>query len=286
MSDRITGLDHVLVGVRDLEAARQGWQRLGFTVSPRGRHIGWGTGNYCLMFGQDYIELLGIIDASQFTNKLDRFLERREGLMGLAFASDDAEALAERLRADGIAAEGPKDLARLIELPEGTKKPAFRLVYLPAAATAGLSAFVCHHLSRELVWQAPWTEHANGATAIREVTVVAGDPGEVGEPYGALLGDERVRGGDGQVSVDCGSCRLLFSTQAAAQARFGTLLSVPEGLSGPWLAALTIEVADLVRTADHLVRAQAAFEWDGQTRLLVAPGEANGVLLEFVAGTQ
>ena len=47
----ITGIDHTLVGVRDLEAARATWTRLGFSVTPRGRHIGWGTGNYCVMLG-------------------------------------------------------------------------------------------------------------------------------------------------------------------------------------------------------------------------------------------
>ena len=27
-------------------------------VSPRGSHIGWGTANYCVMFADDYIELI------------------------------------------------------------------------------------------------------------------------------------------------------------------------------------------------------------------------------------
>src|SRR3546814_9908741 len=75
----LRGVDHVLVGVRNLEAARDTYRRLGFTVSPRGRHIGWGTANYCIMFPGDYIELLGIVDATQFTNNLNRFLASREG---------------------------------------------------------------------------------------------------------------------------------------------------------------------------------------------------------------
>ena len=82
----LTGIDHVLVGVDDLEVAREGWSRLGFTLSPRGRHIGWGTANYCVMFPGDYVELLGVLDASQFTNNLDRFLEGGEGLLGVALS--------------------------------------------------------------------------------------------------------------------------------------------------------------------------------------------------------
>src|SRR5919202_6093013 len=102
MARPITGLDHALIGVRDLELARMGWTRLGFSLSPRGRHIGWGTANYCVMFEHDYIELLGIVDPTQFTNNLDAFVAKREGLMGLAFATSDGEAAAAELRRRGL----------------------------------------------------------------------------------------------------------------------------------------------------------------------------------------
>ena len=89
---QLVGIDHVIIGVRDLEAARARYARLGFNSTPRGRHVGWGTANYCIMFEHDYLELLGIVDAGQFTNGLDRFLERREGLLGLVVGSRDAAA--------------------------------------------------------------------------------------------------------------------------------------------------------------------------------------------------
>ncbi len=54
------------------------WETLGFTLTPRGRHIGWGTGNYCIMLESGYIELLGVVDPSQFLNNLDGFLKKRE----------------------------------------------------------------------------------------------------------------------------------------------------------------------------------------------------------------
>src|ERR1700736_2268996 len=86
MRNGIAGIDHVIVGVRDLERARLGWSRLGFTLSPRGRHIGQGTANYCIMFSSDYVELLGIVDPNDFVQRLDPFLAQREGLMAVAFA--------------------------------------------------------------------------------------------------------------------------------------------------------------------------------------------------------
>src|SRR6266566_2621237 len=86
MRNGIAGIDHVIVGVRDLERARMGWTRLGFILTPRGRHIGQGTANYCIMFPSDYVELLGIVDQQDFVQRLDAFLASREGLMATAFA--------------------------------------------------------------------------------------------------------------------------------------------------------------------------------------------------------
>jgi hypothetical protein len=39
----LDGIDHLIIGVRDLEAARARYARLGFNTTPRGRHVGWGT---------------------------------------------------------------------------------------------------------------------------------------------------------------------------------------------------------------------------------------------------
>ena len=141
----ITGIDHTLIGVRDLEAARAAWGRLGLQITPRGRHIGWGTANYCIMLERGYIELLGIVDPAQFTNNLDKFLEQREGLLGLAFATDDANACYDALQAAGLKPDAPKQLKRDLELPTGTVTPDFRLVFLPPEATP--DSELLHHAS-------------------------------------------------------------------------------------------------------------------------------------------
>ena len=58
----IRGIDHPVIAVRDMKQARLAYERLGFTVPPRGSHAQWGTGNWCIMFPEDYLELRGIID--------------------------------------------------------------------------------------------------------------------------------------------------------------------------------------------------------------------------------
>lgn len=94
----ITRLDHVVIGVRDLDEAIQTFQQLGFEVRPGGRHTGLGTHNALIRFGLDYIELLAIYDESEVTRSggqgqfMMEYLRNRPGaLLGFALASDDLE---------------------------------------------------------------------------------------------------------------------------------------------------------------------------------------------------
>lgn len=63
-------------------------RKSGVSVPPRGSHIEWGTGNWCIMFERNHYGLRGIVDASRYTHALEHFLEKRVGQMGVAFRSD------------------------------------------------------------------------------------------------------------------------------------------------------------------------------------------------------
>ena len=114
MSSHIAGIDHLVIAVRDLEAARMGWTRLGFTLSPRGKHLGRGTGNYCVMFPHDYIELFGIV-SSERVNPEGMAIElairqwaRSDDAAALSVSSVDAARLkivGQLYRATGLAAD-------------------------------------------------------------------------------------------------------------------------------------------------------------------------------------
>ncbi|HEY9536971.1 MAG TPA: VOC family protein [Kiloniellaceae bacterium] len=279
----LRGVDHVLVGVRNLEAARDTYRRLGFTVSPRGRHIGWGTANYCIMFPGDYIELLGIVDATQFTNNLNRFLESREGLLGVAFASDDVALAGRALRQAGIQPGEERDLKRILEDPDGEVWPRFKLLHMPPEATPGTSAFICQHLTPELVWRPEWCVHPNGASGLIAMTSVVKDPSALAIPYAELFGFDRVRAGDGVVEVDCGGAWLRFTTAETLGRLHPGLIGAPR-LPTPWLAALRVAVDDLGACATTLERNHMPVHWDGPRLLRVPAQAACGVLLEFAEG--
>jgi len=278
----ITGIDHTLVGVRDLEAARASWSRLGFTVTPRGRHIGWGTGNYCVMLEEGYIELLGIVDPGKFSNNLDQLLEKREGLLGLAFATPDANACRDALAAAGLKPDGPKQLKRDLELPTGTVTPEFRLVFLPPESTPEVSAFVTHHLSPELIRRPDWLQHANGAQRLLSVTVVCADPVTAALGYLPIFGPERIKVTDHMTSVSCGTGALRFM-------KADTLIQVYPGMvlhpmpETPFIVSIKLLVADKARCIAQLKETGVPFHSTSRG-CLVQPAEVNGVILELVEG--
>jgi len=276
----VTGIDHVLVGVRDLEAARGAWQRLGFTTTPRGSHIGWGTANYCIMFPDDYVELLGIVDPSQFTNDLDRFLAEREGLMGLAFASRDAAATAAELDRAGAAADGPKDLKRRLELPEGTVLPSFALVFADPAATPSVRAFFCQHLTPDLMRQPAWLNHPNGACALIAMTVLVEDLAGHADAYRRLFGEASVAESEGAVRVRAGGHDLVFAAVDGPLADHWR--AAVEARPLPLPVRMTVRARERAVTRAFLTENEIAWRAD-EDGTVVPAEEATGVELEFRA---
>ncbi len=264
----IRGLDHPIIGVQDLEQARADWRRLGFTTTPRGRHIGWGTANYCIMFPLDYVEILGIVDATQYVHGLDRFLERRQGVLGLALATGDADSAFERLSHCGLAGEPPKDLSRILELPEGDVLPAFRLVHPAEPEAFGLRGFLCQHLTPDLERRPEWLDHPNGARRIAMVSIATADREALIPRYRALLGDAAVHADRDGVTISLEGCALHFGPPV-------------DGIEGG--LGMAIEVRALDRTRELLSATGVPFDTaDG--RIDVAPDHATGVALSFVAG--
>jgi catechol 2,3-dioxygenase-like lactoylglutathione lyase family enzyme len=282
----ITGIDHALVGVADLDAARDAYNRLGFTTTPRGRHVGWGTGNYTIMFEHDYVELLGVIDPTQYIHGLDKFLQTGEGLLNVALATRDAEAAFRWLQQRGVEVSPPEHLQRLLETDGGGSTLRFKNLYLPAEITPGLTTFACQHMTRDMVWRPEWLSHPNGATGISAVTVVMASLDGVKEGYARLFGEGAVTGDErrGNVNVDTGNDDLWFVTPKTFPERHYDKV-LDERLPLPRLAALTLTVNDPQVTALYLSGQQIAFERETDGTVIVASQEACGVLLEFAAAS-
>jgi hypothetical protein len=280
MDNGIAGIDHIIVGVANLERARLGWMRLGFTVTPRGRHIGQGTANYCIMFRRDYLELLGFVERDEFGHRLEAFLARREGPMSVAFAPvRNAAQTRAALAGLGFHPGEPRALGRALELPEGSVVPRFTLLTIPEGDMPALDCFVCGHLTPELVRRPSWLSHPNGVSAIKAVHLLVADPAALASAYRRLAGDEHVTASDGSLAVKIGRHRLSFTTIERFRAAHPGV-AVTAKFPMPGIVALELAVRSRKRTAAYLQKAGVIFDElpDG---LAVAPGEANGTVILF-----
>src|SRR5581483_9188770 len=284
MRSGLAGIDHVVIGVRDLERARMGWTRLGFTLSPRGRHLGQATANYCIMFPDDYLELLGIVGDDAHSHRLAAFLAHREGIVGPAFApSGSPEETRDALAAHGLHPSEPRALGRQLELPEGTVVPRFSLINLPVEETPALDTFICAHLTPELMRRPEWLDHPNGAVGVNGIHVLVDDTDGLRPAFERLAGAGAVTAGGETLTVAFGGYRLRFSTLAAFHARYPGH-DVTGDFPLPGVAALELAVTDRERTADHLTQWQIPFDELSGGAIAVPAREANGVLLLFSAG--
>lgn len=283
MDRHLAGLDHAIVGVRDLEAARARFARLGFNSTPRGRHVGWGTANHCVVFERDYLELLGVVDPTGFSNGLDRLLAEREGLLGLAVASRDAEATRAAWAEAGADPEAVRELGRLLEGADGPVELRFRNVLLPPASAAGLNLFACEHLTPGLMRRPAWLLHPNGATGIRSCTVAADEPGPLVAALRRLFGPAALTGTDAVTAVHAGGGVILVAPPEDVELMH-PMVRLPEPVPLPRLVALDVRVADPDRAAAFLAAQGVAFRRAPNGDVLVRPEEAHGVALELVGG--
>jgi hypothetical protein len=175
-------LDHVGLCAQDPAPLWAAWERLGFCLSPVAQQSGrrrpdlpvepFGSGNRCAFLRHGYVELLGILDGSLFANAVDRFIERYTGMHILALGMDDAEANLARLRQGGLEIPGVAWLQRPVE-PGG---PTARFARLPFPDAPEGRVQLVQHLTPELVWDARWMGHRNGAEVLESAILVSAEP--------------------------------------------------------------------------------------------------------------
>lgn len=286
MSHGIEGFDHLVVAVQDLEGARETWGRLGFTCTPRGRHRDLATGNYCIMFPDDYVELIGIVDPTLPDRGLmSRMEDGGEGLDRLAFGVRDVDATSAALKDSGIAHRGPIDLRRPLELPEGEVEPRFRLVHFEdQATTPGIHGFICYHETPEITRGEPaWLSHANGVISVRSVTAVVEKPEALAEGWQRLLGPGCTVLTDDTLTVFTGNHALIFVTPDHLNVMFPRIAD-EIGRGDSFLAAATFTVSDVDATERLLAGNGVKTERGIDGVVVVHPADASGTIIAFEQG--
>ncbi|MBI4183370.1 MAG: VOC family protein [Proteobacteria bacterium] len=282
MQGEITGFDHPIIGVRDLVAAHATFARLGFALTPKGAHRGWGTANHCAMFPTDYIEILGLVDPTLFSNNLDTFLDQRgEGLLKLALATPDAEACYRRLREAGVPVDAPKALSREIDDPEGTVEIRVKVIQVPPEAAPGVPSVIVEHLTPERLRRPEWVVHPNGAIGISAVTAVVEQPEAARDAFEAIFGAGSTVTTDRTLTVHTHHGVIFLSPPDDFLVLHPEVVFDPP--PPPALVALEIEVADAAKCAAWFNANGVEVMGCVDAGLCIPPRHAHGVLLEFSA---
>jgi len=272
----ITRLDHVIIAVADLDKAAAAYRKFGFTLTPRGLHEGKGTGNHCVMFGSTYIELLGVVDETGAQGRLaQRVKERGEGGIGVAYGGDDADKIAASLRAAGVNAEEPVDLARPLDLDGKRDTVRFRNVMLPDLKLPGTMQFVCTHLTPELTRaRHEWQLHPNGATGVATVIVTHEHPSDQTAEFAALFGKDRAGG-----RLD--NAEIKLGPRKAIEAEHGK--DALDGAPQVGIVGLTIRVNELDAVGAMLDMGRIPHR-ETKSGIVVPAKAAHGIFLHFAEG--
>ncbi len=167
----LLGVDHFVVLVPDLEAARKACLNAGFTATPIARHsAASGTANTCIVLPQVYIELMGIVAQTPASDAWDRLLKSGPGLKGIALGTSDIEQTATQLSQRGVASDPVRRFSRAV--PEG--ELGFSVIRLSPDLTPGLQCLYCQHHTPELLWSPHALQHANRARSITAAVVPQG----------------------------------------------------------------------------------------------------------------
>lgn len=288
MSNQIT-LDHIGVAVKDLEHGRLAYERLGFKLAPRSVHSGsrspgepvipFGSGNHCAMLCDGYLEIVGVIDPSMFSN-IKSLVARYEGAHIVAFGVETADETYRRLSARGIPIEPARDLQRDAAYgPHGneTRRAAFRNMYFDRAQYPEARLLYIEHLTRDVLWQPHLLDHPNGVAALRDIFLCVNDARSVAEKYGVLFdaSPARITDDEWRITLARGS---VWITSPEAWARRSAGAVAP---SVPCPGGIGFRVNDLASTR-ALLRNNGVEVRDGPDGgLWVAPADACGTAIGF-----
>lgn len=285
----ITGIDHITVGVSDLEAGVAQYRRLGFTVQSGGVQPGRGMHNAVAWNGEDYIELLAIRDEAEYRaasasgGAFARFVAAGGGIHAVALTSDDLAADVAAMRARGADVGDPVEGSRLT--PEGAV-----LHWKSAAlgAVHGLPLLFVEHLTRLERRRPSAAPHPNAVSALERAYIVVDNAEAKAAELARILGVQ-------QPPLQKGT--VIMSNMAIFQLGASGLGIVQPYADGPAARALGSRGPGAFQALYRTGSMGAAARWmaaqglpplergvrnTGEHAMLATPAEACGAYIGFV----
>lgn len=282
------GIDHIVHVVRDLDAAGDFYRRLGFTVGARNIHP-WGTHNRIVQFKTSFIELLEIGEPAKIPPHGERafsfgafnrdFVAAREGLSMLILKSTDARADAHSFETARITGFEVFDFGREAKKPDGsTVKVAFSLAFARDPASPDLGFAVCQQHFPENFWNPAFQLHANGATGLPGVVLVADNPSDHHVFLKGFTGVSDLHSSSLGIKATTAHGEIEIIEPVAFRDQFGVTAEVSgEGMT---LSAMRFAVNDAVK-AEGIFRDAGVKVERHIGRLVIRPDLAYGATLIF-----
>jgi catechol 2,3-dioxygenase-like lactoylglutathione lyase family enzyme len=180
----LTGIDHVVIAVPDLERAVADFSALGFTVVRGGRHTGLGTHNALIAFADGaYLELIAFL-VPDSPHPWFAAMRKGGGLADFCMQTDDLDADADAFTRAGARMGEPFAMQR--ERPDGYAVKWILAIAPPARA--GAVPFLIKDVTPRDERVPRDRTHRNGAAGIRALTVAVDDAAAVRSTYEHVLG--------------------------------------------------------------------------------------------------
>lgn len=282
------GIDHVVHLVRDLDAAGEIYDLLGFTVGARNRHP-WGTENRIVQTDGFFMELLQVVEpnkvpahqgsAFSFGAFNAEFLEKNgEGLSMLAFEGYDPAAEKSEFDEAGFGGFDLFDFSRVARRFDGQEvEVAFSLAYAKDQLSPDLCVFTSTQRKPENFWSKDLQRHANNVTSLAGIVLVADSPLDHHAFLETVSGVAMNRASDDWFVGQTPRGQIDLMTRALYTERYG---APAPGKSGMRLAAVRFATSG----APELRRALAArrmVEEAIEGMVVVPPRAALGATLVF-----
>ena len=280
-------IDHLVLAVRDLGAARATYRRMGFTLTPVARHP-FGTENSLALMDGAYLELLAVADRAAIPEATPTrfsfgafnrdFLATREGMSMLALRSSDADSDRADFEARELPVYEPVHFTRMAAGPDGTEREVeFSTTFTSDARTHGQAGFfTCQHHRPENMWLPPFLEHANGAVAVGSAVFVTRDPADFHEFLTHFTGQHDMLATSLHVKFDLGGSSIDVMSPVGYHAFFGE----EAGDDPRRFLACGVRVRDIAATRRVLQAGGVPFR-EVAGALVVPSSFAHGVAVAF-----
>lgn len=282
----IDSINHVGMVARDLAQTVARYEAMGFVLTPYSPHSGawkpgepvqtFRSGNRCVMFAKNYLEILANEDPAEPSPRLANYLKHHQGAHIICFNTEDAHAVDRRLAGAGVRTSGVIPLQRDIDTPEGVRTAKFeRVQFAPEDSPEGYIQ-AARHLTPQYIYQPRYIEHPNRCVELSDTIVVTDDLDGFAEKYARYVGMKPTRDGDTvRFRFPLVSTLTLVDLRHAPSVIPGTLYPPIPGIAA--VAFRTLDLAGLRRRL--LDRGFTVGESGG--RLIVPAEEASGVAIIF-----